>query len=265
MMTYSTFVPNSALRPFVECYWIVEGLDQSKQKIIPDGFSEMIFHFSDAYEISTARKTERQSLTLVAGQLDSPIFLKPTGRSGVFGIKFKPTGMWKLFGFQMSELMNETISFTDMFREQIDSITERLHMASHNIERVNIIESFLCFRSNSCPENSIADQIIESIHGSKGRVRIGDHAKNLKLSTRKLERIFNQQVGISAKVYSRLIRFNNVIGMLQNSSLSKSDLSYLAGYFDQSHFNREFKEFSGENPESWIRQNHDFANFFLSR
>jgi AraC-like DNA-binding protein len=264
MMTYSTFVPNSLLKPFVECYWIVEGLDHTEQKIIPDGFSEMIFHFQDPYEICTPKKMERQSLTLIAGQLDSPIILRATGRSGVFGIKFKPTGMWGIFGFQMSELTNETISCKELIREEFDSITERLHFARSNSERINIVEKLLFGRSQDQRHSTVADQIINKINASKGRIRIQNLAKELKMSTRTVERIFQQQVGISAKLFSRLIRFNHVLSLLQTPAVSKSDLTFLAGYFDQAHFNKEFKEFSGENPELWIKNNHAFAKFFLS-
>jgi AraC-like DNA-binding protein len=264
MMTYSTFVPDSLLQPFVEYYWIVEGHDQAKQKIIPDGFSEMIFHFQDPYEISAAKKNGRQSLTLIAGQLDSPIVLRATGRSGVFGIKFKPTGMWRLFGFQMSELTNETISCKELIREEFNSITEQLHFAHTNSERINIVEKLLFGRLQDRRESSVANQIISKINFSKGRVAIQNVAKELKISTRTVERIFKQQVGISAKLFSRLIRFNHVLSLLQTSDVSKSDITFLAGYFDQAHFNKEFKQFSGENPESWIKQNHAFAKFFLS-
>lgn len=91
-MNYSLFAPNALLRHLTECYWIVEGTDISQQKIIPDGFTEIIFHFGDPYRIIQSGSFELQSHSIAAGQLCKPIFLQPTGYSGVLGVKFKPTG-----------------------------------------------------------------------------------------------------------------------------------------------------------------------------
>jgi AraC-like DNA-binding protein len=265
MMTYSTFVPDPRLKPFVKCYWIVEGIDQSKQKIVPDGFSELIFHFQDPYEISTSHKTEVQPLTLVAGQLHSPIFLRPTGRSGVMGIKFTATGMWRMFRFPMRELVNQAIPIHDLLKDQIRSISDQLHFAVSNDQRIQIIEKLLFEKLNEAMgDESVVDLVIRGIVKDKGTTNILKLALQHKVSLRKLERLFNQQVGISAKLYARLVRFNHVFSLIQTPTLTRSDVTFLGGYFDQSHFNREFKEFSGENPESWTRQNHAFSKFFLT-
>lgn len=264
MIQYSTFVPELRLQPYVECCWIVEGLDLSEQKIIPDGFSELIFHFHDAYQITDKKTSHVQPLSIVAGQLNNPIFLKPTGRSGVLGVKFKPTGMWKLFGCDMHELTNQTIFFDDVIEEK-SFITEQLLRCTDNIDRIKIVEAFLLDKLNRAKRITEADALVQQIVRGNGKTSIQKLADENKISVRKIERLFLQQVGISAKLYSRLMRFNHVFKLLQQENLPRTEITYLSGYFDQAHFNKEFKEFSGENPESWIKQNHTFAKFFLSR
>ena len=264
MIQYSTFVPEFRLQPYVECCWIVEGLDLTEQKIIPDGFSELIFHFHDAYQITDQKTSHIQPLSIVAGQLNSPIHLKPTGRSGVLGVKFKPTGMWKLFGCDMNELTNQTIFLDDVMEER-SFITEQLLRCSDNIERIKVVECFLLTKLNKARGITETDALVRQIIHDNGKTSIQKLAGENKISVRKMERLFLQQVGISAKLYSRLMRFNHVFKLLQKENLPRTEITYLSGYFDQAHFNKEFKEFSGENPESWIKQNHSFANFFLSR
>src|SRR5688500_12196062 len=112
-MDYSTFVPDLKLQSVVECYWIVEGEEMEWQKITPDGYTELIFHFGDRYEVRHSGKDiELQPHTIAAGQIDTPLFLRPTGKSGVLGIKFQPTGIWKLFGIEMSTLTNRTVDLS---------------------------------------------------------------------------------------------------------------------------------------------------------
>lgn len=264
MIHYSTFVPDLRLQPFVECCWIVEGFDLTQQKIIPDGFCELIFHFYDPYQITDHKNSHVQPFSIVAGQLNNPISLKPIGRSGVLGVKFKPTGMWKLLGCDMNELTNQTI-FLDSVIQERSFVAEQLHDCNNNIERIRIVESFLLTRLESAKRANETDSLVEQINRDKGKSSIKKLADENKISLRKVERIFTQQVGVSAKLYSRLIRFKHVLRLLQQENLPRTEITYLSGYFDQAHFNKEFKEFSGENPESWIKQNHSFANFFLSR
>jgi AraC-like DNA-binding protein len=264
-MQYSTFVPDPQLQPVVECYWIVEGLETVSQKIIPDGCSELIFHFGDRYKVKMEGMQETlQSFSIAAGQLDRPIYLTPAGKSGVIGVKFKPLGMWRLLGCDMNLLTNQTPALSDVLDKAPEEILDRIRCSGNNHERIRIVEAFL-LRLLKNLNTSAIDPVIKEIHDSKGQVSIRDLSGKFKLSGRKIERLFLQQVGIPAKRYSRLMRFACVYKLVQQPQLTKAEATYLSGYFDQAHFNREFREFTGENPESYFSQHHAFSNFFLNR
>jgi AraC-like DNA-binding protein len=265
-MNYSTFVPDLKLQSVVECYWIVEGTEIEWQKIAPDGYTEMIFHFADCYRVRHSGKTEElQPYAIVAGQIDTPLFLQPTGKSGVFGIKFHPTGIWKLLGINMSLLTNQTADLTEFLGGVARQLIDELRQAKDTEHRILIIEEFLMNRQKIEIRESEIDPIITTIHKNKGQISIQDLAATYTLSPRKIERLFRQQVGVSAKLYSRIIRFAHVYKMIQQPELTKAEATYLSGYFDQAHFNKEFKEFAGESPETYFHQNHTFSNFFLNR
>jgi AraC-like DNA-binding protein len=265
-MNYSRFVPNSLLHDIVECYWIVDGTDRSVQKIIPDGCSELIFHFGDPYKISSEQKPEAlQSFSIAAGQIDQPIFLKPTGRSGVLGVKFKPLGMWKMLGCDMQLLRNQTYHLGDVMEISIEHIVEQIQNSATHEQRINTVETFLIRRLATMKTGDEIGPLINEIKTKKGQVSVRDLSGRYKISNRKMERLFLQQVGVSAKLYSRLIRFSNVYNLVQQPSFTKAEATYLSGYFDQAHFNKEFREFTGENPEEYFSGNHTFSNFFLKR
>jgi AraC-like DNA-binding protein len=265
-MNYSTFVPDLKLQSLVECYWIVEGTDTEWQKIAPDGYTEMIFHFGDRYRVRHSGKPEElQPYGILAGQIDIPIFLRPEGKSGVLGIKFHPTGIWKLFGIDMSLLTNQTADLDEFLEGAAGKLIDELRQSPDNNHRVLVIETFLLSRQKIELRKSEIDPVITAIHNSKGQISIQEVADTYKLSLRKIERLFKQHVGVSAKLYSRLIRFAHIYKMIQKPELTKAEATYLSGYFDQAHFNKEFKEFAGESPEDHFLQNHPFSNFFLNR
>jgi AraC-like DNA-binding protein len=265
-MEYSRFIPNIALQPLVECYWIVEGTDVTVQKIIPDGCTELVFHFGRPYKISSdGVNSHVQPGSIAAGQLNRPIYLTPTGESGVLGIKFHAAGIWKMFGCDMHLLTNETFDLADVLGKDINCLHSQVCELSSNRERIRAVETYLLKEISRAGSSADLDMLVGEIQSKKGQLSIDKLSRDHKLSPRKLERIFRQQIGISAKLYSRITRFSNVYQLLQQETISTTDAVYLAGYFDQPHFNREFREFTGENPDSYFKNNHSFSNFFLNR
>jgi AraC-like DNA-binding protein len=263
---YSRFIPKTFLQPMVECYWVVEGTDQSTQKIVPDGFSELIFHFGDTYQISINGDIyEEQSFAIAAGQLNRPVFLKPTGRSGVFGIKFKPDGLRKILGCDMHVLTNETFDLTDIIGAGINHLTDQIRNSVSNDQRIAAAENFLAERLSSAKSNNEIRLILFDVQQTQGCVLVRDLSLKHKISLRKIERLFLQHVGISAKQYARLVRFTYVHTVLQQPSVTKAEASCLSGYFDQAHFNKDFKQFTGESPDQYFNSNHALSDFFLNR
>src|SRR5688572_33304007 len=98
-MQFNRIDPPNGLRHLVECYWIAKSNSSTptQQKIIPDGFPEIIFHFGDPYRIELESDWEIQSNSLVAGQITKHFFLENTGRSDILGIKLKPAAPTQLF------------------------------------------------------------------------------------------------------------------------------------------------------------------------
>jgi AraC-like DNA-binding protein len=263
-MEFSLFIPHPALRFAVECYWIVEGTDIFSSKIIPDGRPELIFHYGDHYQQEISGKLLRQSESLAAGQITRPITISPSGNSGVFGVKFFPTGFWKLFGLKMDLLTNQTLDLRDVLRLNTSSLTQQLAEHNSHASRIAIVEKFL-LKKVSARMRCDADVAISMMERCEYQESVTTIARQSKISVRKLQRSFSEVVGVTPKMYQRLLRFNKIFKCLQNPSLTKVEASYLCGYFDQAHFNKDFKQFTEEDPSSYFKSNHAFANFFLNR
>jgi methylphosphotriester-DNA--protein-cysteine methyltransferase len=262
-MKYSTIIPDSALEQQVECYWSVKGTDTVKQKIIPDGFPEIIFHFADSYELfSDKGEVYLQPEMLISGQISRPLTLRATGRSDVFGIKFKPWGIWQLFGIDMRQL-RDNVSSLSAYIQTLANEYAALKEKTED-ERVQHLNEFLLSQRTARPASTV-EAVLLTIESHNGNIPIQELCWQHKISPRTLQRIFQQHIGITAKQYGRITRFKKVYGLLQKPKLTKTDSLFLTGYFDQPHFNREFREFTNDNPDQWFSKTNEFSNLFMNR
>ena len=113
---------------WVECFWIVENDDSTPhlQKIIPDGFIELIFHFADPYRINLGHGWEVQSASLLAGQITKHFFLENSGRTSIFGIKLKPSAPAYIFDLSMERLNNAVVDLDSVSCSRLIELREEL-------------------------------------------------------------------------------------------------------------------------------------------
>src|SRR5688500_15388894 len=111
-MVFNRIQPSGSIKHFVDCYWMVDDEDMTVkiQKIIPDGFAEIIFHYGDPYKIQIEDDWELQSDFLLAGQITKYFYLANCGRTGSFGIKFKPAAVSHIFNLSMKEYTDKVVS-----------------------------------------------------------------------------------------------------------------------------------------------------------
>src|ERR1700754_1042334 len=102
-MEFRRIEPTGVAARAVECYWTVKDDDPTpvKQKIIPDGFTEIIFHFGDHYRINLNGKWRNQGTRLLAGQISKYFYLENSGKTDILGIKLKPTAITHLYEIPM--------------------------------------------------------------------------------------------------------------------------------------------------------------------
>ena len=267
-MLFKQFKPSQEIKSFIECFWIVEknGTDICKEKIIPDGFTEIIFHYKDPYRINIDGGWQIQSKHLLAGQISNHFFLENTGQSGMLGIKFKPTALTRLFGLNMIELTDKVVALESKAGNRLDDIILIIQTGKTLEEKVRKIDLwFLNFiRLHPLSEN-VTDRVVALIFEKKGMIAIKELTGIFHIGERQLERLFKKSVGLSPKFFSRIIRFNHIFQLMKDRDRIWTDLAFTSGFFDQSHFIKNFKEFTGEDPSGYLFDQQNMANFFLKR
>lgn len=264
-MQFRRIQPTEELRHWIECFWIARNDDPLPvvQKIIPDGFPEIIFHFADPYLINLRGNWEQQSKNLLAGQITRYFHLKNTGRSHMMGIKLKPAALTQLFDFSMDSITDAVVDLCTRLGS-LNTMCERVHAASTDDDRIELIEDeFIKIAKPDLP--GPIDKAIEVLFSKQGNASIISLCEAVGVSERQLERLFKKYIGLPPKFYGRIIRFSSVFQNAQERKMSWSELGLETGFYDQSHFIRNFKAFTGEDPSKYFFDQPSLANFFMRK
>lgn len=168
-------------------------------------------------------------------------------------IGFKPTGLQRLFDFPVDELSDKNVSLADIFPNDYVELLERLYSARSWDRRIEIIESFLSKKLE--PENTYGelDKMVEYLFHTGGTKRVKEIAAQFYLTEKTLRRRFVNGIGISPKMFTKLIRFQKGLRLMsEDQDLNLGEIAHELEYFDQAHFIHEFTAFYGRSPKHFI-------------
>lgn len=264
-MIYKRYNPSKENSHIIECYWTIQSSDAAEkiEKIIPDGFTEIIFHYGDPYCIKFKDTWQLQQKQLLAGQIKKYFFLKNTGTSGILGIKFKPAALTELFSLQMSDYTDDVADLHHVFEHELTEVEKVTY--SNCPDEIKIAQIDSLFKSMPVQRNPQIEDCIQMIFDCNGLVAINKLASQLFITERQLERLFKKYIGLSPKFFTRIVRFNYIFSLMQSKATNWTDIALESGYYDSSHFIKNFKAFSGVDPSGYFFEEKTMANFFLQK
>jgi len=258
-MNYQTFQPHSDLESLVKCYWTLEvppEKNTQRQRIIPDGCIEMAFILGDDIKRYTSGdEFILQPRAMVLGQTIEPFYIEPTGYVNTFAVRFYPYGIANFVTTPINNLANKETPIELLFEEKTaKELEQKIIQAADTKERIEIIENFLLHKlNNKATIENIVKTTIDVLLSTKGSKPINAILKEDLSKRRQLERKFLKQIGISPKQLGKVIRLQTALKMLleqQPESLTR--IAYESEYFDQAHFIKDFKEFTGTTPKEFL-------------
>ncbi|WP_284652265.1 helix-turn-helix transcriptional regulator [Flavobacterium terrisoli] len=268
-MEYNVYEPKSSLSGKVKCYWSLEdseNKDQNKKdRVFPDGCVELLFHYGDFFKKYEDNGTsEIQPKSFVYGQITKFIDLEPTGRIGIFSVRFQPNGLQNFIDVKVSDLTDRIISLKDLWGNEGKMLETQMLSAANNEERLTIIERFLESQQRPITEKDIQiEKCVTAIMESNGIISIEKLIEEFQISKRHLERSFISNVGVSLKFFSRIIRFNYALQLINDKDFSSfTNVALDGGFYDQAHFIKDFKEITGLNPKQYFCENLEMVKFF---
>src|SRR6185437_1834612 len=137
-------------------------------------------------------------------------------------------------------------------KNKVSETEEKLAFAKTDKQRIHIVEHFLLSQLKDIQKDKLIIEAVRLIYQSKGTIQINELNKKLFISQSPFEKRFRKLVGTSPKKFSSIVRFNSVLDNLNNTK-SLTDICYENNFFDQAHFIKNFKQFTGDTPENFRR------------
>jgi AraC-like DNA-binding protein len=179
--------------------------------------------------------------------------LKLSGSLQVFSIRFSPVGFRSLFGIPARLLRDQAMEAELVLGLEIVEIHEQL-AAVEPAQWQTVAERYLLKRVRMLDvsaESRIAEQAATDMQRSRGMVGVAEVAARSAVSPRHLERVFQEQVGVSPKVFGRLLRLDHALE-LGGPESNWAEIANACGYYDQSHMVRDFRALTGVTPVEFV-------------
>ncbi|QNK63986.1 AraC family transcriptional regulator [Pedobacter sp. PAMC26386] len=260
-MKYFIITPSDNLSKYVRYFWVLEGeasLDNPYiHRGMADGCAELLFHYNGIFdELAHEKFTGKSFASGLVGQSQIVRRFSIDNSFGIFGVYLYPFAVSQFFAIPGSDLKNQMIDLKTLLGAQANELEEKMMLASDNFQRVTIISGFLEKKLKTIKKQPPGIfETIRDIIQTTSHTNVEDLAKRNFLSTRQFERNFKQIAGFSPKLFSRIIRFQNALAQYNEKNKSLTEIAYTCGYYDQSHFIQDFKEFSGHNPKEYFLNN----------
>ncbi|RZJ65188.1 MAG: AraC family transcriptional regulator [Flavobacterium sp.] len=266
-MDYKEYVPDQRLLAFIKAHWSLESADgekpHSRERVFPDGCIEVLFHYGDLFtKFDSSGNRYVQPLNLIHGQITSFIELEATGKVGILSARFMPFGLRPFVNIDIDSITDKVVLLTDVWPDAQPFVDEMAN-CTNNTERIQKLEDFLILKLDLSRHDKAVECCVSEISASNGSCAIEKLSERLHVGKRHLERRFRASVGLSLKMYSRIVRFNNALQLIENRDFSTfTNVALDGGFYDQAHFIKDFKDLTGLNPKQYFRENLEMVKFF---
>lgn len=270
-MIFETHEPPAPFSDLIESIFHFKGFqpDHSIERVIPTGHVFLIFEL-DGMERNTYNSESLESEATfrkvwVSGLHHNHLSISAHDDSEMFVIQFKAFGAYPFLQVPMEQIADRVVHGDEFSNLQLLTMREQLFAAATSRDKFDVADEWLSanFDRSLSPPQSIID--IVALLQSQLAAKLNEIVESFDGTQKHLIAQFKKYIGITPKQFQRVLRFNDVFVQMQGDQfLSWSDIAYRCGYSDQSHFIREFKNFSGFIPESFLSEefDEDSPNFF---
>jgi AraC-like DNA-binding protein len=254
---FSPVTPHPLLSPFIAKMWVFESSGRlpalDKKLIVPNANFKLAFTCRNGLVARVGDKTfiQRENELSFTGLVDSAVMLDPQedAQTKTIVIEFNPLGAYRLFHLSYTQVKNKIIGMTDLIGNSVKVLQLQLAEASSLDLKLQLLQDFLIKRLVKTAPDPIYDYCIHRIIDSKGLMSMAELEKKTGYSARWLHRKFSEHLGTGPKNFSEIVRFKQFYQVYSTGVKMKNLKEYIYDYYyDQSHFLRAFKRFTGFNP-----------------
>lgn len=254
-MQYQEYKPAKALDSYVKCYYTLECGEACvlEDDAFATGCMEIMFTLQGSpWKTKTNGACNNTAAAGLWGQILEPLSFSVTGRSVVFGIRFFPSSAAFLLQEDINQFNNEVLDLTSVLGNSVSDLYAKLQEAKSVQQQIDWVDTYLINRIQRHPKTiqkiELVQQVMKELTHKDFFDNIDNVASRYGITARYLQKIFVQHTGLTPKLFTRINRFQNSLVLLGKGTIPLTTVAYESGYYDQSHFVREFKSFTGRSP-----------------
>lgn len=259
-MTAFRFIPvtpHPLLSPYVAKIWVFESAGrlpaQERKLIVPNANLKLTLTCRNGIAARVGAKAflQRENELTLTGLIDTPVILDPyeDAQTGTIIIEFNPIGAYRFFHLRYTEVRNEITDLTDLAGSQTVTLRSQLAEADDITLKLQLLQDFLIKQLEKYAADPIYDHCIRRITATNGLTTVRQLEKETGYSARWLHRKFSEHLGAGPKNMAEIVRFKQFYQAYSTGAPSESLKQHIYHYYyDQSHFLRAFKRFTGTTP-----------------
>ena len=251
-MPSTIYIPAVALQSVINAFLITENSDEEAYKVLPGTTVVIGFLYRGSiYHVDndSPKKLQKSGITGILKGYRT--FKSEKGTSTVL-VQFKAGGLAAFFKQPIHEIYNQSLSLDNfILRSELMILEEKLHEAKDNETRIKSIEAFFLERLRIKEPDLLVIHAIGLITSSNGNIRVKELTEKLFTSQSVLEKRFRSIIGTTPKKFATIVRMRHTIDSYRKGD-SLTSLSHEHGFYDQPHFIKEFKTFTGETPDNFF-------------
>ena len=248
MILYQEYAPCPRLAPYLSCLWtchVHASATGMSHRVLPDNGIDILWQDSDPQGG-------------VAGMMSSVIHVPFSGPVRTIAVRFKPGAAAYFFDLPLHELIDLHPSLADLWGSApagqfADALWDK---PLSDIDALSTVEGLLLERLQAgAARPGLVEHAVAALQTSRGNLRVESLADTLGVSRQHLASQFRSRVGLPAKLFARVCRFQHATARLKHIPPEHVDMAALAldlGYYDQPHMIHEFRALSGSTPQSFV-------------
>ena len=260
-MLYRRHTPTPRLARFVDCFWACSDAPaHRRERILPSGTIELVVNLREdeirVYDPSDLDRCRRFSGAAISGTYSEAFVIDPLQHASIVAVHFRPGGAFPFLGMPAGELADTHVDLEDLWGPLAREVRERLCAAATPVARFHLLEEILLSRlGRSLEGHRAVPAALAALEPADKTWRVRDLAGDVGLSQRRFIQVFTAEVGMTPKLYSRVLRFQRARALVRDAVAPDwARVAVDCGYFDQSHLIRDFLAFSGLSPAGYLRR-----------
>lgn len=252
-MKFNKHFPTERLKPYIKYFVVSENELENEYKVFPS--SGLVIGFQYKGQLAIVKHNTESKLTTagITGIIDGYKVFKNSAEIGTILVYFTEIGFTHFASHPANELFNLSLSLDNIFdKNSIAEVEEKLAIADTDRIRIKIVEQFLVSQLKDIKTDKLIVEAVKIIYQSNGTMPVKELNEKLFISRSPFEKRFRKVVGTTAKKFASIVRFNTVLNNL-NETKTLTEICYENNFFDQAHFTKNFKQFTGDTPENFKR------------